>query len=148
MARDFVMVAAPPCAPIRQTITNVLAPYGVKDLVIESWGQTGSGARVEDGAWLLGQTDWVASNQAYVWGNQQAIRWIEYLLLRSGKFLLLSKPKDARNESWALQFGNMMPKPWANEPCLLAKQRQEQAQRQAALRQTKTKKSKSFWRFW
>jgi hypothetical protein len=148
MARDFVLIAAPPCAPIRQTITNVLAPYGIKDLTINSWAQTASGARTEDGAWLLGQSDWVTSNQAYVWGNQQAIRWIEYLLLRSGRFQLLSKAKDARNESWALRNGNVMPKPWANEPCLLAKQRQAQQQQATRTRQTNKNKRKSFWHFW
>lgn len=147
MGLDYVLVAAPPCAPIRHVITSIIEPYGFKDVRIDSWAQTQGGQRLKDGAWLLGANDWVVSNLAYVWGNQQAIRWLEYLLLRSGKFMLLSKPKDARNESWAVQYGNVMPKPWANEPCLLARQRQEQTQQKLAI-QSKKQRVKPFWRFW
>jgi hypothetical protein len=71
------------CAPMRpEHVLTMVQPYGVKVLGIEMYkNDYGSGAK-------LTVTD-------------SAAKWVEYLLCRSGKFSLISKPLEPRNIQWA-----------------------------------------------
>lgn len=103
-----IVVAQGACAPIRNTITGTLRPYGVQHRVI-AWQDH------EALAW---------AQVASVHVSDRAAKWAEYLLLRSGRYRLVSKPLDPRNERWAVQWNGRMPQPWVEAGCKV--QRKEQ----------------------
>lgn len=74
------------CAPMRpQHVRPLLEPYGVRVEHLDMFAdETGSGARVTV--------------------SDAAAKWVEYLLLRSGKFALMSPPLEPRNAQWAARW--------------------------------------------
>ena len=94
-----IVVAAAMCTPTRTHVKNALQPYGVKFRIAGEYTA---------GAYLM---------VAEVDVNDQAAKWAEYLMLRSGKMQLISKPLDRRNLQWALQWGGAMPRPWVEAGC-------------------------------
>ena len=105
-----IVVAAAMCTPTRVHVKNALQPYGVKHRVVGEFLGDYSGAWVQDaaGAYLM---------VAEVEVNDQAAKWAEYLLLRSGKLQLVSTPLDERNRKWALRWRGRMPRPWIETGC-------------------------------
>lgn len=105
-----IVVAAPMCTPARTHVRNALQPYGVKHSIAGEYLGSYNGQFVQglNDAYLM---------VAEVWVNDQAAKWAEYLLLRSGKLQLVSKPLDKRNLKWALQWGGAMPRPWVEAGC-------------------------------
>lgn len=97
-----ITVAKGLCSPARSAITRTLRPYGVKIHHINEYNDG------EMAAYM---------NAADVTVNDAAAAWTEYLLLRSGRFQLLSKPIDPRNEAWALKWDKKMPQPWIENGC-------------------------------
>lgn len=87
------------CTPARDTVLTAMKNYGVKVLDYEEevieWPGVGpvridARVRVKD---------------------EQAV-WAEYLLLRTGKLRLRSKPLNQRNREWAERHGGQMPPAW------------------------------------
>lgn len=105
-----IVVAAAMCTPTRTHVKNALQPYGVKFRIAGEYMGDYAGQWVQDtaGAYLM---------VAEVDVNDQAAKWAEYLMLRSGKMQLISKPLDRRNLQWALQWGGAMPRPWVEAGC-------------------------------
>lgn len=107
-----IVVAAGLCVPMRERIARTLAPYGVVH-------------EARNGGWLDacgGPTidpNFARVDTGVVLVRDQAAAWAEYLLLRSGRFRLLSSPLDPRNARWALQWGGAMPRPWVEAGCKL-----------------------------
>ena len=105
-----IVVAAGLCTPARVLVDRALAPYGVRYEATTSWMETGDGQ-------ITTQTDQAAIDLCAVLVSNQAARWAEYLLLRTGKLRLVSRPIDARNERWALRHRGNMPQPWVQPGC-------------------------------
>lgn len=109
-----IIVAAGVCTPARNHVKTALDPYGVKysigaDIMIGA-----------DGNIALAMTDaYHAEVDVYV--SDRAAAWAEYLLLRSGKLQLVSRPLDARNRGWAEKWAGRMPSPWVESGCNPAK---------------------------
>ncbi len=97
-----ISVAKGLCSPARGAITGTLKPYGVKVLRISEYKDP-----TLDGY----------MHCADVTVNDKAAAWAEYLLLRSGRFQLLSKPINPDNEKWALKWNKKMPRPWIEKGC-------------------------------
>ena len=97
-----ITVAKGLCSPARSAIMKTLTPYGIKIHGISEY----------DGGELKQYMQC-----ADVTVNDRAAAWVEYLLMRSGRFQLLSKPIDARNEQWALKWDKRMPQPWVEAGC-------------------------------
>lgn len=102
-----IVVAKPICTPARDEIIQIFKHYGVKvhDLkqiieMIEFEGKTIPG--------LYKASVTVTSKQA---------EWAEYLLLRSHKFMLWSKPLNKRNLEWASRH-KLMPPSWNGKPLI------------------------------
>ena len=93
-----IAVAKAWCTPARDVILTALQPYGV---VIHAVGET-----------LLPNTETPRWIEAYVRVNANAAEWAEYLLLRSSKFRLISKPLNRKNREWARRHNGVMPTPW------------------------------------
>lgn len=74
------------CAPMRPNhVRPLLEPYGVRVEKLDMFAdETGSGAHVTV--------------------SDAAAKWVEYLLLRSGKFALMSTPLEPRNAQWAAKW--------------------------------------------
>ncbi len=102
MSKTTISVAKGLCSPARQAITGTLKPYGVVVHNVREYRDD-----------TLSQY----MNCAEVTVNSQAAGWVEYLLLRSGRFQLLSKPVNPGNEKWALKWDRKMPKPWIEKGC-------------------------------
>lgn len=105
-----IVVAAALCTPTRTHIRAALDDYGVRYKIgAEYWGD------------LVGQPLRGASEMylqvAEVLVSEAAAKWTEYLLLRTNKLRLISKPLDKRNLQWALKWGGAMPKPWVEPGC-------------------------------
>lgn len=100
---ETILVAKPYCTPARETITGIFNQYGVKLLGLKE-----KLTYIEDIPGLIEATVTVSSKQAV---------WAEYLLLRSHKFMLMSKPKNARNLEWASKH-NVMPESWNGKPLI------------------------------
>lgn len=98
------------CAPIRDRVALTLAPYGVVYAVEGATWLDTNGLPTDD--LRLARADSCA-----VTVRDQAAAWAEYLLLRSGRFRLLSTPLDPRNERWAVQWRGTMPRPWVESGC-------------------------------
>lgn len=105
-----IVVAAAMCTPTRTHVKTALQPYGVKFRIGGEYlgDYAGQWVKDGDGAYLM---------VAEVEVNDQAAKWAEYLMLRSGKLQLVSKPLDRRNLKWALQWGGAMPRPWVEAGC-------------------------------
>lgn len=110
-----IIVANGMCAAIRPQVLTALKPYGFNPLHVESYAQTEDGRRAEDGATLIGN-DRPLCNVAEVTVSSAAARWCEYVLLRSKRFSLMSRPLDERNEVWAAKW-NTLPRAWSQAGC-------------------------------
>lgn len=135
-----ITVAKGLCSPARDAITRTLRPYGVKIRNISEY---------KDPA-LDGYM-----HCADVTVNDAAAAWTEYLLLRSGRFQLLSKPIDPRNEAWALKWDKKMPQQWVENGCdpknpiaaavdAIAKPIRRRAQRQPARTQRRPERKERY----
>lgn len=91
------------CTPIREKIGTVLKPYGVQYTVEGSMlHRNGIGPYGEP-------THFTATVRT----SRKSVEWTEYLLLRSNKFELVSRPHNAKNRAWAVKHQGQMPTPWA-----------------------------------
>ena len=105
-----IVVAAAMCTPTRTHVRNALQPYGVKfGIGAEYWGDVAGQAVIRASDAYLQVCEVLVNDQAAVWA--------EYLMVRSGKLQLISKPLDRRNLRWALQWGGAMPRPWVEAGC-------------------------------
>ena len=100
---ETILVAKPYCTPARQTITGIFNHYGVKLLGLKEK--------------LTYENDIPALIEATVTVSSKQAVWAEYLLLRSQKFMLMSKPKNKRNLEWASKY-NVMPESWNGKPLI------------------------------
>lgn len=98
------------CTPTRVHVKTALAPYGVAFRIDGEYLGDYRGAWVRDsaGAYLM---------VAGVLVSDRAAKWAEYLMLRSGKLQLVSRPLDRRNLKWALKWNGAMPRPWVEAGC-------------------------------
>lgn len=94
-----IQVAKPWCTPARGVILSALQPYHVKILGL-------SEKIVEDGE----------GNKLYIEASIRVQakqgKWAEYLLLRTARFQLLSKPLYRNNARLAARYAGKMPTPW------------------------------------
>ena len=132
-----IIVAQGMCAPIRPQVLTALQLYGFKGLHVESYAQAEDGRRAKDGALVIGN-DRPQCNVAEITVSDAAARWCEYVLLRSHKFQLMSKPLDPRNELWAAKWATL-PRAWTQAGCSVKQaqtpQRQRRPQRTRRTRQ-------------
>lgn len=94
-----IVVAKGWCSPARDAIFTALRPYGV---VVHDVVETVL-PNEQKPLWI----------QASVRVNDNAAAWAEYLLLRSAKFRLISKPQNRDNARWARRHNGAMPTPWS-----------------------------------
>ncbi len=95
------------CAPSRNTVTGMFKQYGIKILDYEE--------HIEQ---ILHNGKYIpVYYQATIKVRPQQAVWAEYVLLRSKKFLLKSKPLDKRNFAWANKYNGVMPPSW-NKPII------------------------------
>lgn len=101
--KETIVIAKPYCTPARDVVTKIFDQYGVRLL--------GFSEKVNciDGFPYFTQAKVTVS-------SKQAI-WAEYLLLRSQKFMLMSKPKNKRNFEWATKH-KQMPDSWNGKPLI------------------------------
>ena len=131
-----IIVSQGMCSPIRPQVMTALKPYGFNPLHVEAYAQSDDGQRAKDGAVLIGN-DRPLCNVAEITVSDAAARWCEYVLLRSHKFQLMSRPLDTRNETWAAKW-NTLPRAWTQAGCSTqapAPQRQRRPQRTRRTRQ-------------
>lgn len=88
------------CIPARGPVLTALNPYGVdvvdvSEEIISDW--SGNALYIE----------------ARIRVREPQAAWAEYLLLRSGKFILISAPINRRNREWARRHNGVMPTPWS-----------------------------------
>lgn len=105
-----ILVATPMCTPIRGMVLTALEPYGLACLHVKAYAESEAGTGRDGAGVVKGKP--VLRNVAEVTVKEGAAKWAEYLLLRTGKFALVSKPLDPRNERWAAKWGGKMPVPW------------------------------------
>lgn len=104
---ETIVVAKPVCTPARPDVERIFTQYGVKLLAYQETTKM-----VE----FLGKQVpglYIATIKV---SNKQAV-WAEYLLLRSQKFMLWSKPKNERNLEWASKH-KQMPPSWNGKPLI------------------------------
>lgn len=105
--KETIVVAKPVCTPARQDIEQIFSQYGVKLLAYkETTKNVEFNYQIVPGLYVV--TLKVSAKQAV---------WAEYLLLRSQKFMLMSKPKNARNLEWATKH-KAMPTSWNGKPLI------------------------------
>jgi len=130
-----VMVAAHVCTPVRDKITGTLDPYRVQYRGLKTWSVWQDGSTGKDGDYMRSGKDGQEYASRFVGTlrvRKEAVKWAEYLLVRSGQFELLHTPytpkyrqagwaaRDewpATDESAAKRCGSdewkkQMPKPW------------------------------------
>lgn len=100
---ETIIVAKPYCSPARPIVEEIFKTYGVKLL--------GYRDRLE----YIGSIPSIHKARITV-SSKQAV-WAEYLLLRSNKFMLMSKPKNKRNLEWAKKH-SAMPESWNGKPLI------------------------------
>lgn len=127
-----IIVSQGMCSPIRGQVLTLFDPYGFKRLRVESYALTESGRRGQDGVGYV-DNEPVQCNVAEIHVSPQAARWAEYLICRSGKFLLMSQPIDPRNEVWAAKWKHLPPA-WRQSGC-----------KAPAAKPAPKKKRRSFW---
>lgn len=104
---ETIVVAKPLCQPSRPLIQDIFKTYGVKLIDYhEKFEQVKHDGELIN-ALILSYCK-VSSKQAV---------WAEYLLLRSHKFMLWSKPKNEKNLEWANRH-NVMPSAWNGKPLI------------------------------
>lgn len=105
--KETIVVAKPVCTPARQDIEQIFSQYGVKLLSYkETTKNVEFNYKMVPGLYIA--TVEVSAKQAV---------WAEYLLLRSQKFMLWSKPKNERNLEWATKH-KQMPPSWNGKPLI------------------------------
>lgn len=109
MKTQRIIVAAGLCTPARNHVRTALEPYGVQFKATSYW-------ETLDGK-LATKADDAAIDICEVIVPDAQARWAEYLLLRSGKLQLASRPIDPRNAQWALRHRGNMPRPWVQAGC-------------------------------
>jgi len=102
-----IVVAKAYCTPARHPITAICNAYGVKLL------------RFKEHVEML---DYLGINLphrtiAEVTVSAKQGVWMEYLLLRSKKFFLVSHPLNERNREWASKH-HVMPEAWNGKPLI------------------------------
>lgn len=113
-----ITVAKAACTPARDLVKTALQPYGVKIKALRGYSLYPDGSKGNDTQWIANDAgQFPARNVAEVTVNDQAAAWAEYLLLRTGRLELLSRPYDQRNERWAAKWAGAMPKPWREKNC-------------------------------
>jgi hypothetical protein len=107
------------CAPIRGRVLTAVAKYGFKPdhLQINSYSIDAHRIRGWDGATFSIAGGVIVRNIAEIECPDKRAKWLEYLLLRSGKYELLSKPIDPRNRRWAAKWNGKMPTAWVDKDC-------------------------------
>lgn len=98
-----IVLAKPYCIPARGIVKSICQQYGVKIL-----GFTEQLHYFDDIPGLYISRLKVKATQA---------EWTEYLLLRSQKFMLFSKPLNKRNLEWASRH-KLMPLSWNGKPLI------------------------------
>ena len=120
-----ITVAVGYCTPIRHQVLTAMKPYGVVVHDLKAWGEHSERGKVSDDD-LLAET-----HIAKITVNTQAAEWVEYLLLRTKRYALVSKPINPQNAVWAAKW-QTMPRGWRQAGCDAPRQRpQQQAQRRA-----------------
>ncbi len=104
---ETIVVAKPVCTPARQDIEQIFSQYGVKLL---SYKET---TKLVEFNYKMVPGLYIATVEV---SAKQAV-WAEYLLLRSQKFMLWSKPKNERNLEWATKH-KQMPPSWNGKPLI------------------------------
>lgn len=104
-----IVVAAGLCTPARVHVRTALEPYGVQHRIV-SYLETLDGKLADKAADA-------AVDICEVFVPARQARWAEYLLLRSGKLQLASRPIDPHNAQWALRHRGNMPRPWVQAGC-------------------------------
>lgn len=100
---ETIIVAKPVCTPARGIIESIFEKYGVK-----LHGYKEKIEYINGIPGLIEATIRVSSKQAV---------WAEYLLLRSQKFMLWSKPLHPKNLEWATKH-KVMPESWNGKPLI------------------------------
>jgi len=98
---ETIAVATAICTATRTKITGVLSPYHVRHEISHEYivRDTSTGFPLYGVATIRVKRGKVAI-------------WAEYLLLRSGKFIVTSRPKHPKNAAWAKKHDGLLPTPW------------------------------------
>lgn len=112
-----IVLAAPYCTPQRNTITKLMAQYGVTSArITDAYTLAADGRSGGENAHSI-NGEMPVRQVFHVRVVPEAAEWAEYIVLRTGKYELLSKPLEARNERWAAKWGGAMPQPWLSGDC-------------------------------
>lgn len=98
-----ITVAKGLCTPARGDILTLLKPYGNGARVLHITD------RLEQHVFTNDDLYWIAD----VFCQPNQVKWIEYLLLSSGMFRLMSRPHDPGNLVWTANRRGNMPTPWS-----------------------------------
>ena len=97
-----IVVAAPMCGPIRNAVLSTFKPYQLKPLDVV--GTIEKNVFTEDDLYQV----------ASVLVKPEQANWAEYLLMRSGRFRLLSRPVNPGNMKAYEKHKGKMPRPWVD----------------------------------
>jgi hypothetical protein len=101
--KETIVVAKPYCTPARDIVTAICDQYGVKLLGFSE---------------KVNYLDWITVlHSTNITVSSKQAEWAEYLLLRSKRFMLMSKPKNKRNFEWATKH-KQMPDSWNGKPLI------------------------------
>jgi hypothetical protein len=114
MKTRTIVVAQGMCSPIRNQVLTLLNPYGVVIHGLDTYSISSRGRGADGATYAKGQ--YVQANVAELTVSDQAAKWVEYLICRSKKFRLMTKPLDARNQIWAEKW-DTLPKKWQQNGC-------------------------------
>lgn len=115
-----ITVAVGYCTPIRHQVLTALEPYKVVVHHLDAWGE------YDDRDGKVSDDDKMAHKHiAKITVNTRAAEWVEYLLLRTKRYALVSKPINPQNEVWAAKW-QTMPRGWRQVGCDAPQQRQQQ----------------------
>ena len=114
-----IIIAGPYCTPLRNQILTGLRTFGVTSArITDAYVLFPDGTPAPEGSTGTGKNgDWPTRQIYHIRVRAKAAAWAEYLLLRTGKYELLSRPLESRNERWAAKWGGAMPQPWAVGDC-------------------------------
>lgn len=96
---ELIRVAKPWCTPARPVALSALQPYHVAILSFDE-------RIVRD---LDGNNLFI---EASIRVKREQAEWAEYLLLRTNRFQLVSRPINPKNKRWAARYAGRMPTPW------------------------------------
>lgn len=117
-AKQDVTVAVGSCTPIRNQVKTALKPYGIVIHDLTCWGEKAE--LNTKGELVTKKTDdedkLAEQHVAKITVNAEAAEWVEYLLLRTKRYRLLSDPVNPDNERWAIKW-DAMPRAWHQPGC-------------------------------